>query len=275
MGNESCVKNKLEILISCMHEKDSSIAERSGITGDALIINQCDTEGISELSFGGNTIRRIDTTQRGLSRSRNMAIENAKAEYCLLCDDDELFELDYYEKICAGFEGLPDADIIVFRINNQPCKLPVGIYKLKYLQCLNVASWQIAFRRESIVNSGVRFCVHMGAGSGNGCGEENKFLLDAMKKGLKIYHYPEEVASVKQEVSTWFKGYDRKFFYQRGCATRHMLGLPVSAAYAVYYAVFKRNMYSKEISMSTALYEMLKGIINNDISKEEKQYERL
>ena len=48
-----------------------------------------------------------------------------------------------------------------------------------------------------------------------------------------------------------------------------MLGLPLSVAYAFYYAFAKKKLYRQQISMLCALKEMLHGIRNNDIWKEE------
>ena len=84
----------LEVLVSCMYELDETIVERSQITSDVLLINQCDCKNMQEKNAGTQRIRRFDTKQRGISRSRNMAIEHADNDLCLLCDDDELFEND-------------------------------------------------------------------------------------------------------------------------------------------------------------------------------------
>jgi len=262
---------RLEVLVSCMNQKDMSIVERSAITSDVLIINQCDCDRTESELKNDQMIRRVDTMERGLSNSRNMAIGNAKGDVCLLCDDDETMEPGYENAIIKAFENLKEADIIIFRIKNQPCKLRSEIYELSYLDCLKVSSWQIAFRKEKILGSGVRFDPHMGAGSGNGGGEENKFLCECHRCGLKIYSVPEVIASVAQEASTWFHGYDKKFFYQRGIATRYMLGFPLSVLYAFYYAAVKRRMYSNECSMTSALGAMLSGIWNNDIEKQKNK----
>ena len=259
----------LEVLVSCMHEPDEAIVRRSQINSDVLLINQCDCKNTLEYQVGNQCIRRIDTRQRGLSRSRNMAIEHAQNDLCLLCDDDEIFEPDYETTIINAFQQLKNADIMVFLLANQPCSLKRSIHKLNYLECLRVCSCQIAFRRKSVLESGVRFSPLIGAGSGNGCGEENKFLLDCYKKGLRIYHFPQTIASLRQEGSTWFQGFNDAFFYQRGIVTRYMLGLPLSAVYAFYYAFAKRNLYKQQISIHCALKEMLCGIRNNDIGKEE------
>lgn len=262
---------RLEVLVSCMHQSDIGLIGKSKITTDAVMINQCDVNNIQEYKQGKQIIRKVDTLQRGLSNSRNMALKYSKGEVCLICDDDEVFLPDYEEKILNAFEQIPDADIIIFRISNHPCKLKQEVFRLNYFDCLRVASWQIAFRKKSVLKSSVRFDPQMGAGSGNGCGEENKFLLDCYRAGMKIYHVPEEIASVAQEESTWFFGFDRKFFYQRGITTRYMLGLPISVLYAFYYALTKRAMFKKDISVGRALASMLSGIWHNDISKQKRR----
>ena len=38
-------KLKLEVMISCMNQVDCSLVERSGITSDVIMINQCDEKG--------------------------------------------------------------------------------------------------------------------------------------------------------------------------------------------------------------------------------------
>ena len=256
---------KLEVLLSCMDQADESLIEQSQITSDALLINQCDNEGTYDLQRSNQQIRRIDTAERGLSNSRNMAIEYAKGDICLLCDDDEIFFPNYEGKIIDAFNKLPKADLIAFRITNHPCRLKKRIQKLKWMQCLRVSSCQIAFRRESIQNSPVRFDPFMGAGSGNGAGEEVKFLLDCMKHGMSIYSVPIEIGSLRQAESTWFRGFDADFFYKRGCSTRYMLGLPFSMLYALYYAICKWRMYANELTIGRALFETYRGIFSNEI----------
>ena len=35
---------KLEILMACMHQNDDALVRKSNITGDAVVINQCDRD---------------------------------------------------------------------------------------------------------------------------------------------------------------------------------------------------------------------------------------
>lgn len=260
----------LEVLLSCMDQPDASIVQRSGITTDVLVINQSDTDGYEKEDKNGMRIRMISTKERGLSRSRNMAMENAEGDICLFCDDDERFVPGYREKILRSFRKIPDADVIAFAISNQPCRLRQKPQQLHSLQLLKIKSWQIAFRREAVSASKVRFDEFMGAGSGNGAQEENKFLFDCRKAGLRIYYVPLEIAAVAQERSTWFSGYTEDFFYKRGVATRYMMGLPLSLLYAVYYVTVKYPIYRSDITMTKAAASTLKGIVKDDIWKQKK-----
>ena len=131
---------KLEILLSCMHQKDFSIVEKSCITGDVLIINQADTDAFVEQNESGQHIRMLTTTERGLSRSRNMAIENACGDVCLLCDNDEIFYHDYEANILATFHRLQDADIILFDFENLPHTFPDKEYRLRFLDLFHAIS---------------------------------------------------------------------------------------------------------------------------------------
>lgn len=271
----------LEVLISCMNQHDMKIAEMTGIQTDTLIINQCpQTETLNEIRSDQKTagvknqahvnIRMLDTSTRGLAKSRNLAIQHAVGDVCLLCDDDEQLDSSYEETILKAYEVLSDADIICFRISNQPSRLKQETQRLTKWTAMRIASWQITFRREAILKSGIRFDEDMGAGTGNGGGEEVKFLRDCIKAGLKAYYVPKSIGTVAQTESTWFRGFDQDFFYKRGITNRYMLGLPVSILYAAYYTLLKRDLYKEYVTPWQSFKYTLDGIIANDISKQKK-----
>lgn len=254
----------LEVLISCMNQLDISLIEKSGIITDALMINQCDWDNDLITEKNERRIRKIDVKQRGLSKSRNMAIEYATGDICLICDDDEILNKDYEDVIIHAFEALPQADIIVFQLKNHTSKLKNKIYKLSKLQCLRVCSVQIAFRREVIKDSTIRFDTWLGAGTPQGCGEENKFLIDCLQAGMKIYHYPEEIGMIDQGESTWFTGFNKEFFYKRGIVTRYILGKVLATVYAFYYVFGKYYIYKNDCSLWIAINCILKGIYKQE-----------
>ena len=260
------IMDKFAILFSCMYEKDKEIIKRSNIQSNCVIINQCDEDKKAEAKIEDNkTCLWINSKERGLSKSRNMAIENSKADICLIADNDEIFDNDVEEKILKAYKELPQADIIVFNLHNKSTKLKNRIYKLKRLECLRVCSWQISFKRNAVIENNLKFDIKLGAGTGNGAGEENKFLLDAYDKGLKIYHYPINIATMIENESTWFSGYNEEYFYKRGASTRYILGFWLSCLYAVYFLVFKYGEYKNNISFIKALKNLFYGILKNSL----------
>lgn len=263
----------LELLVSCMHQKDDSLLRKSCITSDAVVINQCDQDQYHEYLTEHGTARVLSTTQRGLTKSRNMAIRNARADVCLLCDDDEVFVPNYEQKVLSAYENLPQADVIIFKMVNRPPSFPDRIQELKFPKTMKVSSWQISFRRQRLLDSGVRFDELLGAGTGNGAEEELKFLLDCEKAGLKMYYVPTEIASVGQEQSTWFSGFTETFFENRGATTRYILGFVPAAAYAVYYVVRKKKLYKGQITPVKALSATFRGIRENKITKQARKEE--
>lgn len=262
---------KLDVLMSCMHQTDDALVRQSGLSGNVVVINQCSQERYEEYRTENGTVRMYSTCQRGLTKSRNMAINCSRADICLLCDDDEQFLPDYEQKIVSAYETLPQADVIIFKMSNRPASFRDETRRLRFPLTFKVSSWQISFRRERLLASGVSFDELLGAGTGNGGEEELKFLTDCEKAGLQIFYVPEEIASVAQTASTWFAGFDEPFFENRGATTRYILGPAVATVYALYYVVRKRSMYEKDITPWQAWKATMRGIRRNKIGKQAKQ----
>ena len=256
---------RFQVLLSCMNVDDFSIIERSNlIQVPCLVINQCETE--KEYFTETELHTMCNTPTRGLSISRNLAIQYSNAEYCLFSDDDEIFCDGLEEKIIGAYEALPDADIIIFRMSNYPTKLGDKIRRLRKYELLRVSSWQISFKLSSIKNK-YFLDPKLGAGTGNGASEENKFLLDCYKNGLKIYYVPIEIASVAQEQSSWRAARDEKYFFNRGKTTRYILGRSMATIYAFYFLIVKHKLYKKDISFLRAMKYLFKGIATKDIDE--------
>ena len=261
---------KLELLISCMHQTDDALIHRSGITGDVLMVNQCDHDEQQTCRTKAGTGRIICTRTRGLTVSRNIAIEAAKGDVCLLCDDDEVFTADYEQRILKAYEQLPQADVIIFKMIGRTPSFPDQVMRLRFPKIMKVSSWQISFRTDAILRCGIRFDELLGAGTGNGAEEELKFLLDCQKAGLKIYYVPTEIATVGQTASTWFEGFDRKFFINRGATTRYILGWPLALVYGIFYVIKKRPLYRQNLSPLQAMGAIWKGMRENKITKQRR-----
>jgi glycosyltransferase involved in cell wall biosynthesis len=151
-----------------------------------VVVNQCDREGRETFAYNGNRILWIDTTERGLSKSRNMAIANATADICMLADDDMEYRSDYQTTVLDAFHRL-DGDVISFQVRG--IEKPFKNYsaqekKVDFLQSMKLASVEIAFRRAMFVEKKIRFDELIGAGTEFLLGEENAMLAQCLKKGL-------------------------------------------------------------------------------------------
>lgn len=229
---------RLEVLISCMYEKDASIIYRTGIQSDVLVINQCDHDGKEQFEFKNKKgevclARIINTKERGLSKSRNMALKYAKGDVCLLCDDDEEMEPDYVEKILQSFQQYENCGILAFAMYYPTRKYRKKPYKINIFNAAKLSSVQIAVRRKKIP-SAVRFNEQMGSGTGNGGGEENKFVVDCLRHGVKAFYVPYYIATVAQVKSQWMDGYNQHYWTNRGWSARMIYGWRWGFLYILY-----------------------------------------
>ncbi len=253
----------LQVLLSAMHLQDESYLDTLHVVSDAVVVNQCDRTARRDIKRsvpgGMQQVCYIESTQRGLSVSRNMAIRNAQADICILCDNDVEYVAGYEQMILSAFEENPEADLIVFYIRRKEKPQPNYPTKrwMNYLSVLKIFSPEIAFRRKSV--QGISFNESFGAGSGKYLmGEENIFLYDCLKAHKKILYMPLMIAELREEESTWFQGYDKAFFISRG-ANYAAMSKFFSPALIWQFALRKRKLYRDNMGMFAAIRWMQRG----------------
>lgn len=251
---------KVEVLISAMFQKDISIFLDTKIQSDALLINQCEESNYLEVEKDYGLLRCISTTERGLSRSRNMALSNAKGDYCLLCDDDEVLYEGYKEKIIEAYQQHPLADILCFQVKRKNKKYSNKYRRINYINSLKIASWQITFRLKNLQEANIMFDTNFGSGTSIGSGEENIFLYDCLKAGLRIYYIPECIGEVAQKESRWFDGFNEKYFINRGMVIKRMMGWSMGSLYCLYFTINKYPNYRNNMSWLKALKLIISGM---------------
>lgn len=260
------------VLISCMYQTDMKIIERTNVQTDVVVINQCDENSISYYTFYNKRNKKckatfINTKDRGLSRSRNLAITNAyKNTICLICDDDEILEDDYENKILEGYKKYPNADVIAYSINWNKFqkKCSTETCRLNLRKTLKVCSVQITFKLQSIIENKIFFDEMLGSGTGNGGGEENKFMLDCRRAKLNMFYYPNVIASIKLGKSIWFNGFSDDYFINYGWSARRVYRNSFfSLSVILYYAIFKYKLYKDSSSLLNALFKMMTGFFQN------------
>ena len=250
----------VELLISTMHQKDHSLLDRMKVNSDAVVINQCDQNGEQVLTHNGHRVLWINTTERGLSRSRNMAIRNATADICMLADDDMEYRTDYPQTVLAAFERV-DADLIGFQvlgIEREFKKYSPEESSVSYLHSMKMASVELAFRRMSFLQKNITFDELIGAGTEFLMGEENAMLFQCLQKRLRVYYMPQVIADLHMGQSTWFTKKDDKYFQGKGAAFAAM-NTPFTQLLILQFAIRKRSWYADEASMGFAIRHMRMG----------------
>lgn len=130
---------------------------------------------------------------RGICKNRNNAIESATASLCLMSDDDVSYKEEELQLLIKAFDDNPTADIIVVKYYSDYSykTYPDYAFDLKdspngyYVSCI-----EIAFRVGK-VRDNVRFNEKISIGTPVlRCGEEDVFLYDAKRAGLRAYFVP-------------------------------------------------------------------------------------
>ncbi len=264
---------KIEVLVATMHQQDTALIEKMNLETDAIIINQTDKHEFKEVTLNENKIRFYSFNERGVGLSRNSALMRSDADICILADDDMVFCDGYAEAVKKAFDENKDADLIIFNLieeNKSQNRENTTSTKINIFNYMNYGAARIAFRRKSVTYNGITFNLNFGGGTAHSSGEDTLFLSDCLKKGLKIVAVPQSIAKLNDErESTWFKGYDEKYFFDKGIVLA--LAHPVLAKPFSLYLTLRHNEY-KESGMSKAqIYkEICKGISfikNNNYKK--------
>ena len=247
---------KIEVLISTMNLVDEKeLLKKMRIKTNSIIINQYERKPfLKNIDKGINKLYSYN--EKGLSKSRNHAIEKATQDICVIADDDITYEETYDETIKKAYEKYPDADIIAFFIRNGKKKRKEG--RIGFFSSMQIQSVQLTFKRKSIIDNEITFDEKFGAGAELYMGEENVFLAQCLKKGLKIYYVPETIAEVKNGDSTWFKGFNEGYFEIKG-ATFYELSPKLSSALILQFALRKRKIYKNKVKVQDAIKYMLSG----------------
>lgn len=210
----------LQVLVAAMHQTDHSLLEKMNIQSDAIIVNQCDRYEFEDFDYNGHRINFISFAERGVGLSRNNALMRVSAEICLFADEDVTYVENYKEIVLNSFLEIPDADVIIFNVlsNNQkrPSHVILKRHRVRWFNCLKYGTVRVAARTDKLKMANIYFSLLFGGGAKYSGGEDSLFILECIRKGLKIYADPNIIGHVSQEESSWFEGYTNKFFFDRG-----------------------------------------------------------
>ncbi|MCR5720449.1 MAG: glycosyltransferase family 2 protein [Lachnospiraceae bacterium] len=253
---------KFQLLISALNKEPKEMINRMKIDSPCLIMIQTDKTGEESLQVQGNEVKVFYSDKRGVGLSRNTLLEKADSDICLFGDDDLIYEEGYDKKVLKAFEEYPEADMMVFNLNIPEDRKTYHIEKSERVRLWNCGRYGtagLAVKRESVINKNIRFSTLFGGGAKYSNGEDSLFISDCLKAGLIMRTYPATVASEEGRESTWFKGYDRKFFFDRGVLYKFLYG-KLAMAMAFRFVFLKRKNICRDIPWQEAFKIMREGI---------------
>lgn len=253
---------KLQVLVAAVNKEVNTLAEKMNLETDAIIVNQCDCFAYQEYPHKGRLIRCFSMKERGVGLSRNTALMRADEELCLFSDEDIVFYPGYEEVICRAFEKNKDADVITFNFKVDPSRATYRNRSPKRIRWYNYGrypTYAVAARRESLQRANVSFSLLFGGGARYSNGEDSLFLHDCLKKGLHLYGEVDEIGEEIYRESTWFKGYTRKFFIDRGVLYHHLYGI-LAKVFSLRFLYAHKGEMLKEMSLKEAYQLMKQGI---------------
>ena len=209
-------RNTLDFLIPMFpfcHFSDFSI----------LIVNQ--TQGNNLLVSDFPSIRVINSFEKGLSRSRNLALKNAIGKIVLIADDDVVYKKDFDETIVRAHHRLGEKAVISFCIEK-----PNGLLFKKYLvstktnlslmELFNVLSIEISINKLVFDALQVKFDENFGLGSTFEMGEEAIFLSDLKEQNQQIGFVPSVIATHSEISSNEKFDFEQRYYIQGAFLSR-------------------------------------------------------
>lgn len=258
-------KPQLEVLVAAFQENDITLADHMNLSTDAVICNQCQEVSYREFERKGRLIRSFAFYERGVGRNRNNALMRADAVHILFSDEDIVYDDDYEEKVLAAFEENPDADLVLFNVTAVESRRTYENRKKKRVRWYNYGrypTYSIGAKLDSLRKANVWFSLLYGGGAPYSNGEDSLFLHDCLKKKLRIIAVPVTIGHEsprENDTSTWFHGYNEKFFYDRGVLYHDLYGIWERPMALRFLLVHRREM-CREIPLRQALKIMVSGM---------------
>ena len=207
----------IQVLVAAMNQKDHSLIQSMNISSDAIIANQTSFNSIEDIKLNNQKVTYLNFQERGVGLNRNNALMRATGEIVVFADDDEEFVSNYQEIIENAFNENPKADVLIFNIEGLTSGNCTKVKRIRFHNVMKYGAVRIAARREALVERGIFFNLCFGGGCKYSHGEDSIFLVECLKKGLKIYTYPACIARILDtRPSTWFSGYNNKYFSDTG-----------------------------------------------------------
>lgn len=254
----------LQLLISAVNAEPQKLIEKMKIESDAILINQCGKVDYQEINCGKYLIKAFSFNEKGVGLSRNNALMRADsdADIVLFSDEDIVYCKGYREKIIEEFESHPEADMLLFNV--KVCDERYTYWTDKFgkvglAKCGRYPAYSMAIRRKKLHDTAITFSLLFGGGAKYSNGEDSLFIRQLIKAGVKCYKTPVVIGEEIPRPSTWFSGYNEKFFFDRGVLYTYLYGW-ADKLMALQFIIRKKKIMCQDIPAKKAFDIMLDGI---------------
>lgn len=254
---------KIQVLVSTLKNNDiTKLHKKMKIKSDSIFINQNKKFKKTSMDIDKKKIDIYELESRGIGKSRNFALTNSDCDICIVADDDMIYDKNYVAKIREVYKNNPDADMILFNVtikekNKSYDIIPVS-KKIRKTNCLKYGAVTFTFKRQAIVENNIFFSLLFGGGAKYGSGEDSLFLWKVLDKGLKVYASSENIATVYNDGSTWFRGYNEKFFFDKGALFKS-LSPKYYKILIMQFLIRHKKLYQDTFNMKDIYLIMLSG----------------
>lgn len=252
----------VQLLISCVNENISELVQKMRLDGPAVIVNQCDEDKEERIQIFGYPVDVFYRNERGVGRSRNLALSKADTDICLFGDEDIVYAEGYGTLIEAEFAAHPEADGIMFQVEVDPSRKTYQndeYGKVTLWNCGRYPAYSMAFRRQKLHDTGVTFSLLFGGGAPYSNGEDSLFIRQLIKAGMQIYKSPVCIGEEIPRPSTWFTGYHEKFFFDRGVLYHFLYG-SAAPIWGFRFIFTKKGEMCQQLPWTKAYKLLLEGI---------------
>ena len=252
----------LQLLVAAVGAQALPLAEEMNIDSDAIIVAQKLEGSEQEYTYRGHKLLYISMPEKGVGLNRNTSLARATADISLFSDEDIIYDAEYPEKVLGQFEAHPQADVLLFNVKAMPGRETYHNDKfgrVRWFNCGRYPTYSMAVRTSKVHEENITFSVLFGGGAKYSNGEDSLFIMSCLKAGLKVYKVPVTIGHEKVRESTWFTGYNRKFFFDRGVLYAHLYG-GLAQLMGLRFVLSKRQEMCQEIPWKKAYSIIQEGI---------------
>lgn len=197
---QELINPDLEILVSTMNRTTLDFLAamfpfRHFSSFSIVVINQTTPDKILESPYP--SVRIINSFEKGLSKSRNLALQNARGKIIMLTDDDVAYVEGFDSIVLKKFNENKEAAAIQFCVTDihgqRFKKYPEHPRDIGTAKILSTMSIELVYNRNVILGSKIKFDEHFGLGAIFPLGEEHIFLTDLKNDGYPILFHNEVI----------------------------------------------------------------------------------